>query len=101
MTTPQRTRNGKFLPLCSDELRKWLINPEIPEYSRDIIASSTVISGFEWPSILMITGLKYPLFHVRNMIMRSMVKLVWLRTFKLEDIRNLSEAYKVTRKAIF
>ena len=58
--------------------RKWLIDPT---KTQDLIASSCVIAGFEWPSILMITSKNHKSqFYARNMVMRAMSSLVWLKT---------------------
>ena len=72
------------------EFREWLVDPKI---SQDVIASSSVISGFEWPSVLLITGEGHSEFHVRNMIMRAMVNLVWLQTNFLTDVFEIPRYY--------
>jgi len=68
--------------------RKWLIDPT---KTQDIIASSCVIAGFEWPSILMITSKNHKSqFYARNMVMRAMSSLVWLKTDFLEGYEENS-----------
>ena len=65
-------------------IRDWLINPK-----RDLIASSSVIAGFEWPSVLIITSNNFKSqFHIRNIVMRAMSRLVWLKTDSLDDIQE-------------
>ena len=60
------------------EIRQWLDDPSKLE---DLIVSASVIAGFEWPSVLIITSNDYDAqFYVRNMVMRAMSKLVWLKT---------------------
>ena len=66
--------------------RKWLIDPT---KTQDLIASSCVIAGFEWPSILMITSKNHKSqFYARNMVMRAMSSLVWLKTDSLKEFEE-------------
>ena len=70
------------------QLQQWLRDPS---QHRDVIASATTIAGFEWPSILMITSTVYESqFHVRNIVMRSMRKLVWLKTSLIDQVYELN-----------
>merc|ERR1711971_1196935 len=63
-------------------LRKWLIDPT---KTQDLIASTCVMAGFEWPTILMITSKNHKSqFYARNMVMRAMSSLVWLKTDSLK-----------------
>ena len=68
-------------------VREWLINPA---KTQDLIASSCVMAGFEWPSILMITSKNHKSqFYARNMVMRAMSSLVWLKTDSLKEYEEL------------
>ena len=67
-------------------IRDWLIDPAS---KRDLIASSSVIAGFEWPSVLIITSNNFKSqFHIRNIVMRAMSRLVWLKTDSLDEIHE-------------
>ena len=60
------------------EIRQWLDDPTKLE---DLIVSASFIAGFEWPSVLIMTSNDYDAqFYVRNMVMRAMWRLVWLKT---------------------
>ena len=70
------------------KLQQWLRDPSKTE---DAIATATTIAGFEWPVILMITSKIYESeFHVRNIVMRSMCKLVWLKTSLIDQVYELN-----------
>ena len=61
-----------------DKIRQWLDDPSKLE---DLIVSASFIAGFEWPSVLIMTSNDYDAqFYVRNMVMRAMWRLVWLKT---------------------
>ena len=80
----EQVSDGKGVPLETTEIRKWL--DEKSEY-QDLITSASVIAGFEWPSVLMITSNKSSSqFYVRNIVMRAMSRLVWLKTELLDDL---------------
>ena len=67
-----------------NEIRQWLVDPSKLE---DLVVSASVISGFEWPSVFVITSNKHDAqFYVRNMIMRAMWGLVWLKTDSIDDV---------------
>ena len=67
-------------------IRDWLIDAA---WKRDLIASSSVIAGFEWPSVLIITSNNFKSqFHIRNIVMRAMSRLVWLKTDSLDEIHE-------------
>ena len=78
---------SSFVPLGTlATLQQFLLLPSDP---RDVVASANVIAGFEWPSILMITNKRHgSQFFVRNMIMRAMSRLVWLKTDMVEEINE-------------
>ena len=66
------------------EIRQWLVDPSKLE---DLIVSASVIAGFEWPSVLIMTSHDYDAqFYVRNMVMRAMWRLVWLKTDIFDSI---------------
>ena len=55
--------------------------------SQDLISPATAIAGFEWPSILMVTSINYDSqFHVRNIVMRAMCRLSWLKTSLIDQV---------------
>ena len=67
-------------------IRKWLINQAKVQ---DLIASSSVIAGFEWSSVLMMTSNNHKShFSLRNMVMRAMCRLVWLKTNSLDEVQE-------------
>jgi hypothetical protein len=67
-------------------IQKWLTDRT---KTQDLIASSGVIAGFEWSSVLLITSQSFESqFHLRNMVMRAMSRLVWLRTNSLEEVQE-------------
>ena len=66
------------------EIQQWLVDPSKLE---DLIVSASVIAGFEWPSVLIMTSHDYDAqFYVRNMVMRAMWRLVWLKTDMFDSI---------------
>ena len=70
-------------------IRKWQVDLE---KTQDLIASSCVIAGFEWASVLMITNDNHKSqFYARNIVMRAMSRLVWLKTNSIAD-ENENEA---------
>ena len=70
------------------QLQEWLLDPS---QQQDLIASATTIAGYEFPSILMITSTVYESqFHVRNIVMRSMCKLVWLKSSLIDQVHELN-----------
>ena len=67
-------------------VRKWLIDLAM---TQDLIASSCVIAGFEWSSVLIITNDNHKSkFYTRNMVMRAMSRLVWLKTNSLDEVNE-------------
>ena len=75
-------------PTSVSKLQQYIRDPSQTE---DLIATATTIAGFEWPSILMITSTVYESeFHVRNIVMRSMCKLVWLKTTLIDQLHELN-----------
>ena len=67
-------------------VRKWLIDLAM---TQDLIASSCVIAGFEWSSVLIITNDNHKSkFYARNMVMRAMSRLVWLKTNSLDEVNE-------------
>ena len=69
-------------------LQQWLRNPSQGE---DLVATAPFVGGFEWPTVMMITSTIYESeFHVRNIVMRSMCKLVWLKTNIIEQVHELN-----------
>ena len=67
-------------------IQKWL---DDLTKTQDLIASSGVIAGFEWSSVLLITSQSVESqFHLRNMVMRAMSRLVWLKTNSLEKVQE-------------
>ena len=67
-----------------NEIRQWLVDPSKLE---DLVVSASFISGFEWPSVFVMTSNNYDAqFYVRNMIMRAMWRLVWLKTDSIDDV---------------
>ena len=75
-------------PASVTKLQQWLYDCC---QTKDVIATATTIAGFEWPSILMITSTVYESqFHVRNIVMRSMCKLVWLKTNIIDQVYELN-----------
>ena len=68
------------------EIRQWLDDPSKLE---DLIVSASCIAGFEWPSVLIMTSNDYDAqFYERNMVMRAMSRLVWLKTNSLEKVQE-------------
>ena len=68
-------------------IRKWLVDLSM---TQDLIASSCVIAGFEWASVLIITNDNHKSqFYARNMVMRAMSRLVWLKTNSLTEVNEL------------
>ena len=68
-------------------IRKWLVNQA---KKQDLIASSSVIAGFEWSSVLMMTSNNHECqFSLRNMVMRAMCRLVWLKTNSLDEVHEV------------
>lgn len=56
----------------------------------DLIASSEVMAGFEWPSVLIITSKHYrSQFYLRNIVMRAMSRLVWFKTSFLGELYEI------------
>ena len=91
LTEDGQASDGKGVPMETTEIQKWLDDKS--EY-QDLITSATVIAGFEWPSVLMITSNKSSSqFHVRNIVMRAMSRLVWLKTELLDDLID-GQAYR-------
>ena len=67
-----------------NEIRQWLVDPSKLE---DLVVSASVISGFEWPSVFVMTSNDYDAqFYVRNMVMRAMWRLVWLKTDSINEV---------------
>ena len=67
-------------------VRKWLVDLSM---TQDLIASSCVIAGFEWASVLIITNDKHrSQFYARNMVMRAMSRLVWLKTNSIDEVNE-------------
>ena len=67
-----------------NEIRQWLVDPSKLE---DLVVSASVISGFEWPSVFVMTSNNYNAqFYVRNMVMRAMMRLVWLKTDSINEV---------------
>ena len=67
-------------------VRKWLIDLA---WTQDLIASSCVIAGFEWAAVLMITNNNHESqFYARNMVMRAMSRLVWLKTNSIDEVNE-------------
>ena len=67
-----------------NEIRQWLVDPSKLE---DLVVSASFISGFEWPSVFVMTSNNCDAqFYVRNMIMRAMWRLVWLKTNSIGDV---------------
>ena len=67
-------------------IQKWLNDLT---KTQDLIASSGVIAGFEWSSVLLITSQRFESqFNLRNMVMRAMSRLVWLKTSLLEKVEE-------------
>ena len=86
LTEDGQASDGKGVPMETTEIRKWL--DEKSEY-QDLITSASVIAGFEWPSVLMITSNKSSSqFYVRNIVMRAMSRLIWLKTELLDDLMD-------------
>ena len=80
------------------EIRIWL--DEESKY-QDLITSASVIAGFEWPSVLMITSNKSSSqFYMRNIAMRAMSRLVWLKTELLDDLID-GESTAQSRRKMF
>ena len=78
-------------PTSVSKLQQYIRDPSQTE---DLIATATTIAGFEWPSILMITSPVYESeFHVRNIVMRSMCKLVWLKTSLIDQVYELNVSF--------
>ena len=70
------------------EIRQWLDDTSKHE---DLIVSASFIAGFEWPSVLIMTSKNYDAqFFVRNMVMRAMSRLVWLKTDIFDSIYERS-----------
>ena len=66
------------------KIRQWLIDPSKLE---DLVVSASVITGFEWPSVFVMTSNKNDAkFYVRNMVMRAMMRLVWLKTDSIKEV---------------
>ena len=83
-----RLRDKLFGTNSVSTLRQWLRDPS---QSEDLIATAPFVGGFEWPSVIMITSTIYESeFHVRNIVMRSMCKLVWLKTNIIEQVHELN-----------
>ena len=77
-----------FGTITVSTLRKWLSDPSQTE---DLVTSAPFVGGFEWPTVMMITSTIYESeFHVRNIVMRSMCKLVWLKTNIIEQVHELN-----------
>ena len=75
-------------------VQKWLVDLE---KTQDLIASSCVIAGFEWPSVLMITNVNHPSqFYACNMVMRAMSRLVWLKTNSIDEVNELGMPFPRT-----
>ena len=75
-------------------LRQWLSNPSQTE---DLVTTAPFVGGFEWPSVMMITSTIYESeFHVRNIVMRSMCKLVWLKTNIIDQVHELNVSIILT-----
>ena len=68
-----------------NEIRQWLADPSKLE---DLVVSASFIAGFEWPSVLIMTSNDYDdaQFYVRNMVMRAMWRLVWLKTDSINEV---------------
>ena len=67
-----------------NEIRQWLVDPSKLE---DLVVSASFISGFEWPSVFVMTSKAYDAqFYVRNMVMRAMSRLVWLKTDSINEV---------------
>ena len=67
-----------------NEIRQWLVDPSKLE---DLVVSASFISGFEWPSVFVMTSNNCDAqFYVRNMIMRAMWRLVWLKTDSIDEV---------------
>ena len=65
-----------------------------PFQTEDVIATATTIAGFEWPTVLMITSPVYESeFHVRNIVMRSMCKLVWVKTSLIDQVHEVNVSF--------
>ena len=72
------------------EIQQWLDDPSKLE---DLIVSASFIAGFEWPSVLIMTSHNYDAhFFVRNMVMRAMWRLVWLKTDIFDSIYERSDS---------
>ena len=83
-----RLRDKLFGTNSVSTLRQWLRDPS---QSEDLIATAPFVGGFEWPSVIMITSTIYESeFHVRNIVMRSMCKLVWLKTNIIDQVHELN-----------
>ena len=75
-------------------LRQWLSDRSQTE---DLITTAPFVGGFEWPSVMMITNTIYESeFHVRNIVMRSMCKLVWLKTNIIDQVHELNVSIILT-----
>ena len=84
LTDDGKVFDSKGVARQTTEIRNWL--DEKSKY-QDLIASASVIAGFEWPSVLMITSNKSSSqFYVRNIVMRAMSRLIWLKTETLDDL---------------
>ena len=84
-------------PTSVSKLQQYIRDPSQTE---DLIATATTIAGFEWPSILMVTSPVYESeFHVRNIVMRSMCKLVWLKTSLIDQVHELNVSFIGKSKA--
>ena len=83
-----RMRDKLFGTNTVSTLRQWLRDPSQRE---DLIATAPFVGGFEWPTVMMITSTIYESeFHVRNIVMRSMCKLVWLKTNIIDQVHELN-----------
>ena len=84
LTEDDKVFDGKGVARETTEVRKWL---DEKSECQDLITSASVIAGFEWPSVLMITSNKSSSqFYVRNIVMRAMSRLIWLKTELLDDL---------------
>ena len=89
-----RMRDKLFGTNTVSTLRQWLRDPS---QSEDLIATAPFVGGFEWPSVIMITSTIYESeFHVRNIVMRSMCKLVWLKTNIIDQVHELNVSIILT-----
>ena len=83
-----RKRDKLFGTHTVSTLQQWLRDPS---QSEDLIATAPFVGGFEWPTVMMITSTIYESeFHVRNIVMRSMCKLVWLKTNVIDQVHELN-----------